>query len=103
MQERLDLVKLLKEAIHQSGQPAINFKDVRPPSVNYKEDFGTVTLVDANIIVAITTISDIVTLTNVDKRTVTSIKVKEPLRVQIIDAMLKFNNCIRYHGRYETR
>lgn len=100
MQERLNLVALLKEAIHESGHPMINFKDVKSPSVSYKEDFGTVTLVDTNIILAITSTSNIVTLTNVDKRTIKNIKVKEQLRLKIISAMLKFNDCIRYQGRY---
>lgn len=96
MKERLNLVKLLKSALHYADYKAPHFTDVKTPSVNYKEDFGTVAITGTNLIIAVTTIDDVVTVTDTVTQKVKPLKMNKQTRVDIVAAMLEFKNCYRY-------
>lgn len=96
MQARIELVAILKKMFFKYNKKVPNFKDVKDIKVNYIETFGVVRLVDTNLIVAVTTESNIVTVTNIDTRNIEQLSVAEDMRVKIIKQMLEFSSCIRY-------
>ena len=96
MQSRIDLVSSLKTAFIKADKNVPVFKDVETPMVNHKGTFGTTKLVDTNLIIAVTTTSDVVTFTDISTKAVNMIKVNEELRKLIISQMLSFKNCVRY-------
>lgn len=97
MQERIELVKLIKVLFHEAGMMLPAFKDVATPSVNFKETFGTVSLVDTPLILAVTTDSKCVTVTNTTTRKVTVLNASTELRDKLIKKMLEFTECKRYN------
>ena len=94
--ERIDMVSTLTKMFVDTGNVAPKFKDVENPAVNQAEDYGIIKLKDTHLVIAITLISEDVTITDTDTRKIYSIKVKKNVRSDIISKMLKFDNVIKY-------
>lgn len=96
MQARIDIVKMIKKAFTESGEKIPHFKDVETPRVNYQKTFATIKLVDTPLVLAITTVDNVVSITNITTRKIDQIKVSDRLRNDIINQLLQFTNCVRY-------
>lgn len=94
--ERRSILPNVRIILNKANINISNVKDVHTPSVSKDGKFGTIAAVDTPLIIAITTDSNIATVTNTATKKISKVTVDSKLRKTVIKQMLDFSGVIRY-------
>ena len=94
--ERRAILPNVRVILNKANINISNVKDVHTPSVSKDGKFGTIPVVDTPLIIAITTDSNIATVTNTATKKISKVTVDSKFRKTVIKQMLDFSGVIRY-------